>query len=160
MVRSLMNVLVIGASQGTGALCVRVALDKGHRVTAFSRSPQKLAIEHQYLRRLPGDFHHESSVQAAVKGHDAVIITAPATKLSAFRDNPNYFSQGTRYVVDAMKASGVKRLSVLSASGTGDSRALVNPLVRALLIGIILRTPFEDHDRQEQIIPPYFDFHR
>ena len=45
-----MNILVIGASQGTGALAVRAALDKGHRATAFARSPQKLALEHPQLQ--------------------------------------------------------------------------------------------------------------
>ena len=51
-----MNILVIGASQGTGALAVRAALDKGHNVTAFARSPQKLALEHAQLRRVAGDW--------------------------------------------------------------------------------------------------------
>jgi len=66
-----MNILVVGASQGTGALAVRAALDKGHRVTAFARSPQKLALEHAQLRRMAGDFHQSASVEAAVAGHEA-----------------------------------------------------------------------------------------
>jgi putative NADH-flavin reductase len=37
-----MKILVIGASHGTGALCVTSALAKGHAVTAFSRTPAKL----------------------------------------------------------------------------------------------------------------------
>src|ERR1700722_10392629 len=98
-----MNILVIGASQGTGALAVRAALDKGHRVTAFARSPQKLDFEHPQLRKVAGDFHESASVEAAVEGHDAVIVTASATRLNAFKENPRYFSQGTGYTIDAMK---------------------------------------------------------
>src|ERR1700735_3423340 len=113
-----MNVLVIGASQGTGGLAVRAALDKGHHVTAFARSPQKLALEHAQLQKMAGDFHQASSVDAAVPGHDAVIVTASATRLGAFKENPHYFSQGTGYVIDAMTKSGVKRLARLSALGT------------------------------------------
>jgi nucleoside-diphosphate-sugar epimerase len=109
-----MNILVVGASQGTGALAVRAALDKGHQVTAFARSPQKLALEHPQLRRLVGNFHDAASVEAAVREHDAVIVTASATGLRAFKDNPRYFSQGTGYVIEAMKKAGVKRLAVLS----------------------------------------------
>jgi uncharacterized protein YbjT (DUF2867 family) len=30
-----MKILVVGASQGTGALCVKSALAKGHSVSAF-----------------------------------------------------------------------------------------------------------------------------
>src|SRR5580700_8746840 len=145
-----MNILIIGASQGTGALAVRAALDKGYRVTAFARSPQKLALEHPQLQKVTGDFHQAASVEAAVKGHDAVIITASATRFSAFKENPRYFSQGTGFAIDAMKKFGVKRLVVLSALGTGDSRALLNPVVRALLAGWLLKVPFEDHERQEE----------
>jgi uncharacterized protein YbjT (DUF2867 family) len=145
-----MNILVIGASQGTGALAVRAALDKGHRVTAFARSPQKLALEHPQLRKVAGDFHEAASVEAAVEGHDAVIVTASATRLSAFKENPRYFSQGTGYTIDAMRKAKVKRLVVLSALGVGDSWPLLNPIVRALTIGFLLKLPFEDHERQEE----------
>jgi len=145
-----MNILVVGASQGTGALAVRAALDKGHHVTAFARSPQKLALDHPQLKKVAGNFHEAASVASAVAGHDAVIVTASATRLSAFKENPRYFSQGTGYVIDAMKKAGAKRLVVLSALGTGDSRPLLNPVVRALIVGWLLKVPFEDHERQEE----------
>jgi uncharacterized protein YbjT (DUF2867 family) len=144
-----MHILIIGASQGTGALAVRAALDAGHEVTAFARSPQKLAFDHPKLRKLKGDFHQATSVEAAVAGHDAVIVTASASGLGAFKENPNYFSQGTGYTIDAMKKTGVKRLVVLSALGTGDSRPLLNPVLRALMIDFILKVPYADHERQE-----------
>jgi uncharacterized protein YbjT (DUF2867 family) len=41
-----MRILVIGASQGTGALAARAALARGHDVTAFARSPEKLGDQH------------------------------------------------------------------------------------------------------------------
>jgi uncharacterized protein YbjT (DUF2867 family) len=145
-----MRILMIGASQGTGALAVRAALDRGHEVTAFARSPQKLAIEHPKLRKIVGDFHQQASVEGAVPGHDAVIITASATSLKAFRDNPHYFSQGTAYVIASMRAAGVKRLVVLSSLGVGESRPLVPLLPRLLLIGLILKNTFADHERQEE----------
>ena len=147
-----MRILIVGASQGTGALAVRAALDKGHRVTAFARSPQKLALDHAQLEKVTGDFHQAASVEAAVPGHDAVIVTASATRLSAFKDNPRYFSQGTGTVIDAMKKAGVKRLVVLSALGVGQSRPLLNPVIRALTIGFLLKVPYEDHERQEELV--------
>jgi uncharacterized protein YbjT (DUF2867 family) len=144
-----MNILVIGASQGTGALAVRAALEMGHTVTALARSPQKLVLDHPQLHRVAGDFHRPASIDAAVPGHDAVIITASATTMGAFKENPRYFSQGTGYVIDSMKKAGSKRLVVLSALGVGDSRRLLNPLVRAIAVGWLLKAPFEDHERQE-----------
>lgn len=145
-----MNILILGASQGTGALAVRAALDQGHQVTAFARSPQKLAFEHPQLKKVSGDFHQAASVAAAIPGHQAVIITASATSLGAFKENPNYFSQGTGYAIAAMKSAEVKRLVVLSALGVGESLRLSNWFLRTLIIGWILKTPFTDHERQEQ----------
>ena len=147
-----MNILVIGASQGTGALVVKEALARGHEVSALARSPHKLQIEHPKLKKMQGDFHQRQSVMDTVKGHDAVIVTASSTTLKGFREKPNYFSQGTGLVIEAMKASGVRRLAILSAYGVGDSRKLVNFLVDKLLISWILKLPFEDHEREEQLV--------
>src|SRR3954451_7336729 len=90
-----MKILVVGASKGTGALTVAAALERGHQVTAFARSPQNLQLEHAALTRLPGNFHDQASVDAAVRGHDAVVVTASATSLKGCREDPTYFSRGT-----------------------------------------------------------------
>jgi putative NADH-flavin reductase len=87
-----MRILILGASQGTGALAAKTAIGRGHDVTAFARNPDRLALDSPKLARLRGDFHDRSSVDSAVKGHDAVISTASATSLGAFKTNPRYFS--------------------------------------------------------------------
>lgn len=147
-----MRILIIGASQGTGALAVREALKRGHEVTAFARNPMKLQMQDPRLTKLTGNFHQQQSVAAAVRGHDAVIVTASATSLKAFKENPHYFSQGTEYVIAAMQANAVRRLVILSALGTGESRKLANFFVDKLVISLLLRTPFEDHERQEALV--------
>ena len=147
-----MRMCILGASQGTGAEATRTALERGHEVTAFARSPEKLALQHPRLTRLKGDFHSRDSVDGAVRGHDAVIVTASATSLRAFKENPNYYSQGTGYAIEAMKAHGVRRLAVLSAFGTGESRKLMNLVMRTLVVSWLLKGPFEDHERQETLV--------
>ncbi|MEO5968806.1 MAG: SDR family oxidoreductase [Bdellovibrionia bacterium] len=147
-----MKILVVGGSQGTGALAVQVALRRGHEVTCFARNPNKLILEHAKLKRLKGNFHDKASVADAVKGHDAVIITASATNLSTFKKMPEYFSLGTRYVIEAMKRSGVKRIVVLSALGTGESRKLQGFFVNIFLVSFLLKIPFADHEQQEKMV--------
>jgi uncharacterized protein YbjT (DUF2867 family) len=147
-----MKILVIGASQGTGALCVKAALAKGHSVGAFSRTPTKLDINHPALTKVAGDFHDAASVASAVAGYDAVIITASPTKLSAIKEKPDYFSRGTQYCIDAMKQHGAKRLVVLTAHGTGDSQSKASWIQRKLLIGMLLKGFFADHDVQERLV--------
>lgn len=147
-----MNILVIGASKGTGALAVKEALARGHRVTAFARSPEKLGVTHENLTLLKGDFHDQKSVEHAVPGHDAVLLTASVTSLGEFKKKPDYFSSGTRFAIDAMKAHSAKRLIVLSAFGAGDSAPATGFFLKHLLVNFMLKTAYEDHERQEKMV--------
>ena len=146
-----MKILVIGASQGTGALCVKAALAAGHAVTAFARTPSKLDLTHGQLTKVTGDFHDAASVRAAVKGHDAVIICASSNSLKGFKETTDYFSRGTKFCIDAMKENGVKRLVVLSANGVGDSYAAASWFQRTFLIARLLKYPYRDHEVQERL---------
>lgn len=146
-----MNILVVGASKGTGALCVKSALGQGHAVTAFARTPARLALSGPRLTKVAGDFHDAASVVAAVKGHDAVILCASVGALSDFKAKPDYFSRGTRHCIDAMKQHGVKRLVVLSAQGAGDSIVTASWFLKTFVIGGVLKPAFRDHDEQERI---------
>jgi putative NADH-flavin reductase len=146
-----MKILVVGASKGTGALCVASALAKGHSVTAFARTPSKLDISHDKLSRFTGSFHDPASVKSAMPGHDAVIVTASISSLGEMKKKPDYFSHGTKLCIDAMKAEGVKRLVILSAQGSGDSAASANWFLRTFVIGGILKRAFADHDVQEKL---------
>jgi uncharacterized protein YbjT (DUF2867 family) len=146
-----MKILVIGASQGTGALSVKAALAKGHAVSAFSRTPSKLGMEHPKLTLIAGDFHDAKSVSDAVAGHDAVIISASPTKLSAIKDKPDYFSRGTKYCIDAMKEHGIKRLVVLTAHGVAESKPAASWFQRTFLIDRLLKGFFDDHVVQEKM---------
>lgn len=146
-----MKLLVVGASQGTGALCVKLALERGHDVTAFSRNPQKLGIEHPRLRFLPGDFLSKSDINAAVSGHDGVIVTASLSSPKEFKAKPNFFSDGTRLVIEGMEQHGVKRLVVLSALGAGES-AKVFPFFVRIIVGFLFKAAMEDHARQETVV--------
>ncbi len=147
-----MNILVLGASQGTGALCVTSALANGHRVTAFARTPSKLELTDPRLTKTAGDFHDAASVRAAVEGQEAVIICVSSTSIKGFKETPDYFSRGTQFTIDAMNACGVKRLVVLSAHGVGNSYAAQTWFQRKLMIGALLRYPFRDHDVQEKMV--------
>lgn len=147
-----MKILIIGASRGTGALAAAVALERGHEVTALARNPERLQLQHPKLRRIAGSFHDEACVHGAVALHDAVIVTASATTLKEFKQSPNYFSEGTRHVMAAMKTHAVRRLVVLSALGVGDSRVLMGFVLRKLLIDYLLRALYADHERQEELV--------
>jgi putative NADH-flavin reductase len=61
-----MNVLVFGASGGTGREVVQQALAQGHSQTAFVRAPAKFDINHAHLTVVQGDVADYAAVERAV----------------------------------------------------------------------------------------------
>jgi putative NADH-flavin reductase len=142
-----MNVLIFGATGGTGRELVRQALDRGHSVTAFARDPSALG-ERDGLRRLAGDVLDAGAVERAVAGHDVVlcVLGAPATRPGNVR------SQGTRNIVKAMEHAGPRRLICQSTIGIGDTRGLLPPHYRYVIVPFLLRRTFAEHERQEAAV--------
>jgi putative NADH-flavin reductase len=68
-----MNLLILGATGGTGRALVQQALEQGHVVTAFARDPSKIRASHSNLRIVKGDVLDYDSVEAAVRSQDAVL---------------------------------------------------------------------------------------
>jgi putative NADH-flavin reductase len=52
---------------------VEQALEEGHTVTAFARDPAKVRTTHENLRIAEGDILDYGSVEAALRGQDAVL---------------------------------------------------------------------------------------
>lgn len=124
------------------------ALQQNHDVTAFARTPEKLAdFNEPNLNVRRGDVLDVETVQSALVGHDAVIsaIGAGAGRTTLRED-------GTRVIVEAMEKAGVKRLISLSSLGVGDSRSNLRFLDKYVVVPIFLRHAFADHERQEAII--------
>lgn len=143
-----MNLLVFGASGGTGRQLVEQALGQGHHVTAFVRNPAKFTLQHPRLRLFEGDVQDARAVQQAVPGHDAVLsaLGAPAGRRDAVR------SAGTGHILQAMQQAGVRRFVCLTTLGLGDSRPALPWLYRYVLVPLLLRYAFADSERQEALI--------
>src|ERR1700682_2812547 len=68
-----MNLLILGATGGTGRALTEQALQAGHSATAFARDPSKVRTTHANLRTLKGNILDSVSLTAAMPGHDAVL---------------------------------------------------------------------------------------
>ena len=68
-----MNLLIFGATGGTGRALVEQALQQGHTVTAFARNPSSVRTTHANLRVVKGDIANYESVEAALRGQDAAL---------------------------------------------------------------------------------------
>ncbi|HLE57871.1 MAG TPA: NAD(P)H-binding protein, partial [Rhodothermia bacterium] len=101
------KILIVGATGGTGRQLVARALERGHEVTAFVRNPSEPAIEHSRLTVVQGDVLDPSSLDAAMRGQEAVVS---ALGHKRYFYPTRILSEGTRNILDAMARHGVSRL--------------------------------------------------
>jgi putative NADH-flavin reductase len=144
-----MRVLVVGATGGTGRAVTTRALVEGHTVSAFARGAASLPTGDGRLTRIPGDVGDPAAVDAAVRDHDAVVCVLGARPT---RRPVSVFSDGTAHLVAAMSAHGVRRIICVTGIGCGDSRGHGGFLYDRIVLPLVLRTIYEDKDRQENIL--------
>jgi len=127
-----MKIVVFGASRGIGFEVIKQALDAGHTVTAFVRSPEKFMLNHVNLSICQGDSMDAVAVERAVAGQDVVISALGPTRPPV----PGMMEASARNIVAAMKKHGVPRL--VSTTGAGVRQPEDHPKLIDLLIGLLL----------------------
>jgi len=143
------KVLIIGAGGGTGRQLVVQALERGYEVTAFVRNPAQITMQNDRLRIVQGDVLDYLSVDAAVRGQDAVLSALGHGK---FFGPSKILSQGTQNIVRAMQAHGVRRLVCVTSLGIGSSAGRLGIYYTFLITPLVLPFYFWDKARQEQVI--------
>ena len=136
-----MNLVVLGATGGTGRLVVEQALAAGHTVTALVRSPEKLAVRNPNLHVVAGQATDPSAVGRALDGADAVISTLGG--------GGSVISDSTRAIVEAAQKTGVSRVVILSSFLVERDR--FNPVTR-LLTGIAMGSMIKDKSAGEKAL--------
>ena len=156
-----MKLTVFAATGGIGRQALEQAVAAGHEVTAVVRNPKKLSRE---VRVVTADLAapDPAALESAVKGADAVLSGLGPRSAS----EAGIAGQGTRAIVQAMKATNVRRIVVVSAApiGTVPSPGRPNPpkhdpgdgfFVRNLfgpLIKAALRKHFADLALMEDVL--------
>ena len=110
-----MNLVVLGATGSTGLEIVRQAIEHGHSVTAFVRSPERLNGFRDRITVKQGDLLNSAELERVIKGHDAVVSgfgpRAPVSKAEA-----NLLQQFAVALTSAMLHAGVRRVVVESVA--------------------------------------------
>ena len=156
-----MKLTIVAATGGIGRQALEQALAAGHDVTAVVRDPSKLS---RGVRTVAVDLADAdpSVLDSAVAGADAVL-SALGPRSSA---EAGVASRGTRALVAAMQATGVRRIVVVSAApistvpsagrprpprhDPGDGflmRTLLSPVIKA-----VFRKPYADLALMEDIL--------
>jgi putative NADH-flavin reductase len=140
-----MNITVFGANGKVGRLVTKLLLERGHTVTAFTRSGKGLPKDKQ-LTSCTGDIHDEIAVEKAIKGAEVVISTLG----SWHTPTKDIVSSGMKNIIPAMHSNNSKRLISLTGAEARSKRDVVGPihwiahLFASLGAGKILKDA-EDH---------------
>lgn len=143
-----MNIVIFGATGGTGRHLMKLALEQGHVVRAFARNPDAITDQHERLTTVLGNVLDAASVEAAVAGQDAVLSALGTRKLGKHTT----ISTGTSHIIAAMDKHGVRRLICETSLGVGDSRGQPNWFFNRIILSLFLRNAFADKEVQEQMI--------
>jgi len=127
-----MRLFILGANGKTGTQLVDLALDRGHQVTAFVRSPSKIGRRHPLLEVRKGDPHSVDELTEALPGHDVVLSALGVRPPQAFRPH-SLVEECAASTVAAMTRAGVKRLVLVSAAVLFPERGLLFAFFRRLL---------------------------
>jgi uncharacterized protein YbjT (DUF2867 family) len=147
------TVLITGASHGIGLETARAALRAGHSVHALARSAASIPIQDVNLDKVSGNALDRDTIQNALQDVDVVIQTLGVdVSPRVIFEGTTLFSESTRILVDAMKASGLKRLIAVTGLGAGDSRGRGGLLYDAVVFPLLLKRVYDDKDVQEWII--------
>ncbi len=115
-----MQILVFGGTGFIGTHLCRELHDRGHEVTAMSRSGERDGLP-EGVKTASGDVTEYDSIEGAFEGKDVVVnLVALSPLLRPSGGNETHYRvhrDGTQNIVRAAAKHGVKRLIQLSALG-------------------------------------------
>lgn len=125
------DIILIGASGFVGSAILEEALNRGHKVTALVRNPEKIQVKNENLTVLAVDATDVEALSKVAAGKDAVI--------SAYNPgwgNPRQYEEileNNPKIIEGVKKSGVQRLLVVGGAGV----LYVQPGVRLMDSGTL-----------------------
>ncbi len=144
-----MKLLVIGAAGRTGQAIVEQALALGHQVTAFVHDREHYKEPAGLERVVAGDIQNPTMVAKAMEGQEAVL-DALGGHLPFL--NTTLETDSARIVLDCMRATGVRRLIIVSTIGEGHSIANVHSFYKHLIMPTFLRGAMKDKAGMEAVV--------
>ena len=151
------KLVVFGASGATGQWLVRLAVERGHQVTAVMREGASASVP-QGVDVVRGDPLDAAFVDMAVTGKDAVVTALGLryrrghNPFSSLASPPTLLSQSAAHMLAAMKRHRVSRISMVSAAGVGDSRKTVAWPLRVVFRISNIHVDYEDTERAEALL--------
>lgn len=100
-----MHVALIGATGNAGSRILAELTRRGHSVTAIVRNPERVPAQASVTAK-KGDVFDQQGLAELLKGHDAVVSSV------------HFTASDPRKLIEAVRASGVKRYLVVGGAGS------------------------------------------
>ena len=110
-----MKFVVLGATGGIGLEIVRQAIEHGHSVTAFVRSPERLKPFGSRITVKQGDLLNRAELANAISGHDA-ILSGFGPRVPVSKADVNLLWNFATALTTAMQHAGIRRAVIVSTA--------------------------------------------
>ncbi|MDE1177432.1 MAG: SDR family oxidoreductase [Edaphobacter sp.] len=110
-----MKLIVLGATGGIGLETVRQAIEDGHSVTAFVRSPERLKPFGNRITVKQGDLLNSIELAKAISGHDA-ILSGFGPRVPVSKADANLLRDFATTLTTAMQHADIRRAVIVSTA--------------------------------------------
>ncbi len=144
-----MHLFILGATGGIGRHLLASALQRGHHVTAYVRSPQKVNLTHQRLTTIQGDLFDPAQLAAALPGHDVILSAFGPTRMRATTMRRDF----GHALATAARQAAVPRIQLVSAAFLFPDIGFLGRILKATLFRQMIpdMAAMEDEIRQPDL---------
>jgi putative NADH-flavin reductase len=127
-----MRLFLLGGTGRTGQQFIDLALAAGHDLTAFVRSPAKIARHDRGIRVVEGNPRDVQALGQALQGHEAVVSALGPPPRKAVTAT-TLLEESAAATVSAMRSAGVDRVAAVSSALLFPGGGLVVAVARRLI---------------------------
>ncbi len=138
-----LDIIIYGATGEVGSHVVDEALRRGHRVTAVSRNPAQVEMQHANLSVVKGDLLDRGSVARTVTGKDVVILSVRGVIGSSGTPESALQFIAAETLVDVLFRLGKDAPRLLHVGGSGSLEVEPGVLYAAKLPKILMPKKLE-----------------
>ncbi len=110
-----MKLLILGATGGIGIEVVRQAIERGHAVTAFVRTPERLKAFAGRISITAGNVLDAVELARVMRGHD-VVLSALGPRQPIARSDAHLLRDFAASLTNAMHQAGLQRAILVSTA--------------------------------------------
>jgi len=151
------NLLILGASGGVGKWALKMANERGYKITVIVRSKASFG-EIEGINVIEGSVLDSDVLEKAMQGQDAVLSCLgikrknQANPWSAMVSPIDFTEMVIKKTVAIMEKKGMQRLITLSSAGVGDSWSSVSSMMKFFVGSSNVRKTFTDLNNMEKIL--------